>query len=152
MMQISASQSEPTLQLECALQSAVAQNWDELMPDSKSGLIHIENQNGDDGSLDFLLIWASSVRGYWDLVCQFWVRPLWSHTVGLLFSNNYHSETLAHTLKSLMGQEGTFAKLPGKHGLIQVYPPKEEQRDISCWTSVVTSHPGFIPAEQPVAA
>jgi hypothetical protein len=152
MMQILASQSKQPLKLEYALQSAVAENWDELMPDSKSGLIHIEYQTAHDGSPDFLLIWASTVRGYWDLVCEFWVRPLWSHAVGLRFSNNYYSEALAHTMNSLMGQEVTSAKLPDTHGLIQVYPPKEEQRDSSCWTSVVTSDTGFKSVEQPVAA
>jgi hypothetical protein len=144
MSQILASESQPRLQLECALQSAVAQNWDDLMPDSKSGLIHIEYQTGDDGSLDFLLIWASTVRGYWDLVCEFWVRPLWSYTIGLRFSKNYHSVEFGRTLKHLMKDGSAFLELPDKHGLIQVYPPREERRDITR-KSLGTSHQGSIP-------
>ncbi|HWR14786.1 MAG TPA: hypothetical protein VN577_08145 [Terriglobales bacterium] len=143
MTPISESLSKPTAQLDCALQSAVAQNWDELMPDSKSGLIHIEYQTGHDGSLDFMLIWASTVRGYWNLVCEFWLRPLWFHTIGLRFSNNYYSAAFARTLQYLMGEEGAFAKLPDKHGLIQVYPPKEERRDTECRASVATNYQGF---------
>lgn len=131
--------------LDHALESAVIQSWDELMPTSTSGLIHIEYQNGNDGSIEFFMIWASTIRGHWKLVCDFWMRPLWSHATGLRFSNDYHSAAFAHALELVMEHESAFSKLPDQHGLIQVYPPTEEAER---WTSAAFDHLSFIPMEQ----
>jgi hypothetical protein len=48
------SQTMPRVRLERIVKSAVVLSWDELMTDPASGLIHVEYQAGDDGSLDFL--------------------------------------------------------------------------------------------------
>lgn len=56
MTPITDAQPMQTDRLDHALEYAVVQSWDELMPNSTSGLIHIEYQIGDDGSLDFVLI------------------------------------------------------------------------------------------------
>ena len=123
--------SSPTIstsQLDLALEYAVIRSWDDLMPNSASGLIHVEYQTSLDGSLDFFKIWASTLRGYWSLICECWMRPLWSHTTGLRFENDYHSGILARTLEYVMRHEDSFAKLPERHGLIQVYPPTTAQR------------------------
>lgn len=126
-----------TAQLENPLKYAVVQSWDELMPNSNTGLIQIDYQTGQDGSLDFFKIWASTIRGHWDLVCEFWMKPLWSHEIGLNFSEGYHSEELARTLKLMMGHEEAFSKLPVPSGLIQISPPtQEERRQADSWTTV----------------
>lgn len=135
--------------LDHALEYAVIQSWDELMPSSPSGLIQIEYQTGGDGSIEFLMIWASSIRGHWKLVCEFWMRPLWSHATGLRFSNDFHSAGFAHALELVMEHESAFSKLPDQHGLIQVYPPTEdERREAERWTSVAFDHLGSVPGEQ----
>src|SRR5512140_289278 len=73
--------------LDRALESAVLQHWSELLPDAPSGQVHIEYETDDKGGLEFLKIWASTVRGYWNLVCEMWLQALWSNPVGLRFAN-----------------------------------------------------------------
>jgi hypothetical protein len=109
-----------TARLDSALKRAVIESWHELMPDSPSGLIHIEYQTGDDGSLEFLKIWASTTWGYWNLVCEMWMRALWSNALGLRFANDYHSATFAKALDLAMGQGRSDLNLANQHGLIQV--------------------------------
>lgn len=121
------SQPEPSTRIDQLVANAVTQSWDDLMPDSKSGLIHIEYQTGSDCRLDFVFIWASTIRGYWNLVCELWMRPLFSHSAGLRFSNDYHSSYLTSRLKFAMQHEDELKKLPDRHGLIQVFPPQEEK-------------------------
>ncbi len=128
MMPITDSQLTRTVSFDGALAYTVIQSWDELMPDRTSGLIHVEYQTGEKSSTDFLKVWASIVRGSWKLVCELWMRPLWSHTTGLRFENDYHSEAFANNLELVMGQEGAFPRLSEKAGLIQVHPPTEEER------------------------
>jgi hypothetical protein len=67
--------------LDRALEYAMIQNWDELMPDPASGLIHVEYQTASDGSLDLLKLWSSKLRGHRDLPCEYWMRSLWSHGI-----------------------------------------------------------------------
>jgi hypothetical protein len=117
-----------TIPLDRALEYTVIQSWDDLMPDQASGLIHLEYQTGENGSTDFFKVWASISRGSWKLICEFWIRPLWSHATGLRFENGYHSEELAHNLEHVMRQEETFPKLPEQVGLIQIHPPTQEER------------------------
>jgi hypothetical protein len=126
--QITDSQTATKIRLERALDSAVVLSWNELMTDSTSGLIHVEYQAGDDGSIDFLKIWASTTWGEWKLVCEFWIRPLWSHATGIRFCKEYHSVDFARTLEQLLGRVGDFAVLPNLHGLVQVFPPTEAER------------------------
>jgi hypothetical protein len=138
----------PTDRLDHALESAVIQSWDELMPTSPEGLIQIEYQTGDNGSVEFLKIWASTIRGHWNLVCELWMLPLWSHATGLSFSNDYHSAAFAHTLELVMGHESAYSKLPDQHGLIQVSPPKKEgRREAEHWTSAAFDHLGSVRVE-----
>jgi hypothetical protein len=56
-------------------------------PDAEggTGLIHIEYQSGTDGALEFLKIWESTVWGVWNLMCELWTHPRWSHATGIRF-------------------------------------------------------------------
>jgi hypothetical protein len=141
-----------TLRFDRTLEYAVVQSWDELMPPSTSGLVQIEYQTGADGSVDFLKIWASTVRGHWSLICEFWMRSLWSHTTGVRFANDYHAADLAHALEFMAEHEVAFSELPGRHGLIQINPPtEEERREAKHWMGVAFKLPLPIPME-PTAA
>ncbi len=143
----------PTVRLDRALEYAVIQSWDELMPDPASGLIHVEYQTASDNSLDFLKIWSSTLRGHWSLVCEYWMRPLWSHATGMRFGDDYFSETFARTLEFLMKHDNSFAKLPDRNGLIQVYPPTPEQRsEVERWRTVAFGDQGSSSVKPSVAA
>ena len=141
MLPITDLQAMQTISLDRALEYTVIQSWDELMPARTAGLIHIEYQTGENGSIDFLKVWASIVRGSWKLVCELWMRPLWSHTTGLGFENDYQSDALAENLALIMRQEKTFPRLPEKVGLIQIYPPtQEERREAEVWMNLDFNH------------
>ena len=71
--------------LERTLQSTVIAYWSVLMPEGATGLIHIEYQSGTDGALEFLKIWESTVWGVWNLMCELWTHPRWSHATGIRF-------------------------------------------------------------------
>jgi hypothetical protein len=140
--------------LDHALEYAVVQGWDELMPGSTEGVVHIEYQTEADGSLDFLKIWASAIRGHWNLVCELWMRPLWSHTTGLSFGGDYRSGNFSHAVELVIAHADTFSKFPHEQGLIQIYPPTEdERREAERWARAVLDHlAGAKPMEQHVAA
>lgn len=142
-----------TIRLDRVLECAVVVSWDELMPDPASGLIHIEYETGPDDSLDYLKVWSSVIKGYWNLVCEYWIRPLWSHVTGLRLSRNCHSVDFAQILERVMRHENAFSKLPDRKGLIQIYPPTQEERIAAeCWTREAFNHHGLVPAEIPTAA
>ena len=153
MTNILSSRTMLTAQLDRALEYAVIQSWDELMPDPTSGLIHIEYETGADGSLDFLKIWSSTLRGHWSLLCEYWMRTLWSHATGLRVGDDYHSETFARTLEFVMEHEGSFTKLPDQHGLIQISPPTPEKRsEAERWGGVALDGQRCSPANHNVTA
>ena len=153
MMPISDSQAMQMARLDHTLEYAVVHSWDELMPSAVSGLIHIKYHTDEDRSLAFLKIWASTVKGYWKLVCELWMQPLWSHAIGLRFGDHYHSPDLAHTLEFVMRHEDAFLKLPDQDGLIQVYPPTaEERQSAERWTWIAFNYRGFAPSEEHAAA
>jgi len=141
MMAITDSQTMQSVSLDRALEYAVIQSWDELTPDRTAGLIHIEYQTGSDGVIEFLKVWSSIARGTWKLVCELWMRPLWSHATGLRFENNYHSDALGKNLELIMRQEKGFPRVPDQAGLIQVYPPtQEERKEADRWIDLAFGH------------
>jgi hypothetical protein len=153
MKPITGSQTLQRSYLEGRLKSAVVLGWDELMPDSTSGLIHVEYQAADEGSLDFLKIWASTIRGQWKLICEFWMRPLWSHSAGVRFGSEYHSVDFARTLELVLGPADAFSLAPNLRGLVQVSPPTEEERDkAKQLTLSALEHHASMPFDEHVAA
>jgi len=147
---ITDSQTMQSVSLNRALEYAVIQSWDELMPDRTAGLIHIEYQSGSDGGIEYLKVWSSIARGTWKLVCELWMRPLWSHAIGLRFENNYRSDALGNNLELILGQEKSFPRSSEQAGLIQVHPPTpEERREADRWIDLAFSHRD--PAEPHVA-
>lgn len=124
-------QTAATLRLDRALENAVVLGWNELMPTATAGVIHVEYHTGPDHSLEYVKIWASSERGHWNLVCEYWTCSLWSHVPGLSFGKGYCSGDFSHRLESVMQHEAAFAKLPHQDGSIQVYPPTESERTMA---------------------
>jgi hypothetical protein len=100
------------------------------MPKLTSGLIHIEYHVEPLGSVEYMRVWASTVRGSWSLICEHWMRWSASHLSGLEFSNGYASNTLARMLDTIMQHQEIFlvGAAPGKDRMIQVYPPADADR------------------------
>jgi hypothetical protein len=146
-------QAAKTIRLDRALECAVILSWDELMPNATSGLIHIEYRTGSDSSLEYLKVWSSTIKGNWNLVCEYWLRPLWSHATGLSFGDAYHSADFAHILELVMQHENALSKLPDHDGSIQIYPPTPEERMAAeRWTREAFSHESSVPTEPLMAA
>ena len=147
------SHEAQTVLLNRLLSSAVVLSWDELMPNSTSGLIHIEYQTGDDGSLQFVKFWSSTVWGEWKLVCELWMWTLWSHVTGVRFGSNYHSVNFTRTLELVADYERPLSLLPSLRSLIQVFPPSDVQRqDAELVTMVVLNSHGSAAVDAPLAA
>lgn len=114
--------------LDRVIENAVILSWDELMPKAIPGIIQVEYHTGPEGRLEYLKVWASTERGYWNLVCEYWKCSLWSHVPGMTFGTIYRPGDFSRRLESVMQHEDDFAKLPQQDGLIQIYPPTERER------------------------
>jgi hypothetical protein len=80
------------------------------------------------GSVEFMKVWASTTRGYWDLVCEHWMHARGSCGSGLRFANGYKSEGLERVLESIMRHQEIFlvGTPPGTDRMIQVPPPTKK--------------------------
>lgn len=111
------------------LECAVAVSWEELMQARRSGLIHVEYRTGADCSLQSVRVLSSRWRGYWNLVCEYWMSAAPSHPEGLRFHHGYHSENLAQLLSFVMQHQGEFTSDsgPNREGLLQIGPPTQQE-------------------------
>jgi hypothetical protein len=117
------------LRLDRALEAAVVAHWNDLMPDSvASGAMEIVYGTATDHTLDYFKVFSSETRGYWNLVCEYWLKPLWSHSVGLSFVSKTHSAEFAAALTLLVKREGVFVGLPSPDRSIQVPCPTHSER------------------------
>jgi len=123
------------------------------MPDSTSGLMHIEYQTGDGGSLQFVKFWSSTVWGEWKLICELWMQTLWAQVAGVRFRSDYHSVKFARTVEAVAAYERPVALIPGLRSLIQVFPPSDVQRrEAELFTTVVLDGHSSVPADAALVA
>jgi hypothetical protein len=117
------------LRLDQALEAAVVAHWNELMPGTAArGAMEIVYGTAIDHTLDYLKVFSSENRGYWNLVCEYWLKPLWSHSVGLTFVSETHSTEFAAALNLLVKREAIFAGLPSPDRSIQISCPTPSER------------------------
>lgn len=117
--------------------------------------MRVEYGLASDGSMQYLKIWASTTRGYWNLICEQWMTTAWSHVPGLRFSTGYYSESLAHLLEIIARHHDVLMTVSGEHrnGSLQISPPTEEEsREARRLTADVVAVLGASPVEQLVAA
>lgn len=112
------------------LADALVLSWNDLMPEPSSGLIHIEYHVELLGPIEFLKVWASTVRGEWGLICDYWMRAGGSHESGLRFVSGYKSTELEQALQSILQHQEMFliGTAPGDDCMIQVFPPTGPER------------------------
>ena len=111
------------------LGSAVVANWIDLMRGARSGLIHVEYGFAPSGTLDYLQVWSSTVRGRWLLACAYRMSASGFHDTGVHFDNGYESEGLAHVLELLIAHQSAFAapRNLGRAGLLQIAMPTQQE-------------------------
>ena len=119
-------------QIERVLQSAVVLSWKELLPGPRTGVVQVEYGTAPEPSLQYMKVWLSTLRGGWDLVCEYWMAAGTNRTpaIGLTFSNGYYSEHLARTLEDVLRRhDGVPNRLAGETAvnLIVINSPTEEE-------------------------
>lgn len=100
------------------------------MPEPSSGLIHIEYHVESPGSIEFLKVWVSTIRGQWNLICEYWMRAESAHDGGLKFVGGYKSIGLERALQSILQHREMFllGTASGSDRTIQVFPPTDAER------------------------
>ena len=113
--------------LDQILESAVVLSWKDLLPGTRTSLVHVEYRLGPGGSLEFLKVWSSITRGHQYLVCEWNPSPAANH---VSFSNDFYSKDLAQMLESIIQHQAAFFKDLTLHrdGLVQIHPPTEEDQ------------------------
>jgi hypothetical protein len=96
-------QETPT-QIKDLLESAIVVSWKELLQSSLTAVVQIEYGTAPEPSLQYVKVWLSTVRGIWDLVCEYWMSAGAQQTpaIGLTFSNGFYSECLARMLQDVL--------------------------------------------------
>lgn len=120
------------IQIDQLLESAVILSWDELLKSSPRGLVHVEYGTAPEPSLQYVKIWLSTRRGSWNLICEYWISSGFKNvpSVGLTFSNGFHSAMLAEILDATMcTRPGFMGSLSGDSSvsLIIVHSPTKDQ-------------------------
>jgi len=105
----------------------VVLSWRDLLPGIRTSLVHIEYRLGPSGSLKFLKVWSSIIRGHQYLVCEWTPSAAANH---VSFSNDFYSKDLAQMLESIIQHQAIFSKDLTLHrdGLVQIDPPTEEDQ------------------------
>jgi len=113
--------------LDQILESAVVLSWKDLLPGTRTSLVHVEYRLEAGGSLEFLKVWSSITSGHQYLVSEWNPSAAANH---VSFSNDFYSKDLAQMLESIIQHQAAFSKDLTLHrdGLVQIQPPTEEDR------------------------
>ena len=111
------------------LESVMILSWPDIMKEYPSGLLHVEYRTGPDDFIEYLTVLSSGVRGYWQLVCEYWTSALWSHERGLSFGDGRSSAAMTEMLEFVMDHQNAFLRrsTPTHDLLLQVNPPTEQE-------------------------
>lgn len=119
-----------------ALHCAVTANWKDLTLGSPITAMQVEYRTGSARSLEYLKLWCSSVRGHWQLICEYWMQPAGTHQQGVTFAKTYSSAGLVRMLDVIMRHQQAFPQLSPDllDGLVQIAAPSATQ------TTTATNH------------
>jgi hypothetical protein len=109
--------------LEQSLENTVILSWNELMPTAVSGVIQVEYHLGPEHLLEYLKVWASSKRGQWNLICEYWKSSLWSNMPCISFGAGYGPGAFSSRLEHVMQHEHQLARAPQYDRSILIYAP-----------------------------
>ena len=127
-----------TITIDRILECAVALNWKDLTSSDEPTSIQLEYHVGSGRSLDYLKCWSSTQRGYWHLVCEYWMKSGSTYQSGATFDGSIYSADFAWMLDAIMQHQAAFrfssSEFPD--GLIQISQPSKSfigpaQKDMS---------------------
>jgi hypothetical protein len=115
--------------IERILECAVCLNWKDFALNSLPMTMQLEYRSGLTHSLDSLKLWSSTSRGYWNLVCEYWMQSSTTHQQGITFTGTYSSPALTRMLDAIMHHQDAFSRDSTEllDGLVQVASPNETQ-------------------------
>jgi hypothetical protein len=107
------------------LECAVALNWKNLTSSGEPTSIQVEYHVGSGRSLEYLKCWSSTQRGYWHLVCEYWIKSGSTYQSGVTFGGT--SADFAWMLDAIMQNQAAFppSSLEFPDGLVQISRPSE---------------------------
>jgi hypothetical protein len=111
------------------LECAVCLNWKDFVSNSLPLAMQLEYRVGQTRSLESLKLWSSTSRGYWNLVCEYWMQSSTTHQQGITFTGTYSSPGLGRMLDAIMHHQEAFSFDCAEplDGLVQVASPGETQ-------------------------
>ena len=109
--------------LECAIEL----NWNGLTQADETTAMQVEYRTGPSHSLEYLKIWSSTTRGYWNLVCEYWMQSGSGHESGATFSGREYSGDFTWMLDAIMQHQGAFrlGSTDFVEGLVQINRPTD---------------------------
>ena len=115
--------------IERILECAVWLNWKDFASSSLPTAMQLEYRIGPTHSLEFLKLWLSTSRGYWNLVCEYSMQSTTTHQQGITFTETYSSPSLTRMLDAIMHHQEAFSRDSTEllDGLVQVASPNETQ-------------------------
>ena len=119
----------PINTIERILESAVCLNWKDFVSGSLPLAMQLEYRMGPSRSLESLKLWSSTSRGYWNLVCEYWMQSSATHHQGTTFTGTYSSPGLTRMLDAIMHHQQAFSFNSTNllDGRVQVASPGEAQ-------------------------
>jgi hypothetical protein len=133
------------MELDQALEFAVASSWNELVKPGESCSVHVEYVNEPKVPLRGLEIWMIKNRGYGLLMGTYSVASASASASAaphaelppMHFAKSYASQKLADNLEFIMSHQDQYSRAPSSsvHGLVQIGPPTEdEKKNAAAWS------------------
>ena len=109
------------------LECAVALNWKDLTRSDEPTSIQLEYHIGSGRTLEYLKCWSSTHRGYWHLVCEYWMKSGSTYQSGVTFDGSIYSADFAWMLDAIMQHQAAFppSSFQFPDGVIQISRPNE---------------------------
>jgi hypothetical protein len=122
-----AGSGHESMTIDRILECAVALNWKDLTSFDEASSIQVEYHVGSGHSLEYLKCWSSTQRGYWHLVCEYWMKSGPIYRSGLTFNGSIYSADFVRMLDAIMQRQAAFPPSSSDFpdGLIQISRPSE---------------------------
>jgi hypothetical protein len=78
------------------LKWAVALNWNGLTQADERTAMQVEYRIGRSNSLESRKLWSSLERGFWNLVCKYWMQSSSGYKMGVRFSGRGYFSNRRH--------------------------------------------------------
>ena len=119
--------SHESITIDRILECAVALNWKDLTSSDEPTSIQLEYHVGSGRALEYLKCWSSTQRGYWHLICEYWMKSGSTYQSGVTFDGTIYSADFAWMLDAIMQNQAAFppSSFEFPSGLLQISRPSE---------------------------